>query len=187
MCDGKYGLSIARGSFRFLKGEWTHISQTVVLNSPGVPDGGFYLKVNGKEAITRRDVFYRDKSRDPFIPNLSHGPNSQPDEDRGLLGSLLGGLVGSRLGLKLDETQVPSLRASLDRSTAFVSESPTQCDTNMQTDSQLWQEPPEHTDDTPVDARPPEVNTQETDEPIGFKGMFFRRVPSAEDHQKADN
>ncbi|KAH9961104.1 hypothetical protein BC827DRAFT_1132268 [Russula dissimulans] len=59
VCDGAYGLSIARGSFEFSKGEWTHISQTVVLNSPGVPDGRFYLKVNGKEAITRRDVFYR--------------------------------------------------------------------------------------------------------------------------------
>jgi hypothetical protein len=180
VCDGAYGLSIARGSFEFSKGEWTHISQTVVLNSPGVPDGRFYLKVNGKEAITRRDVFYRDKARDSFIPDTSGGPNLQSDEDRGLLGSLVGGLVGSGLGLKLDEIQMSSLRASLDldRPTAFVS--PTQCDTvdaNMQTDSQFWQEAPEHNDDAPVDTLPPEVNTQETVEPIGFRGVFFRRVP----------
>jgi len=176
VCDGTYGLSIARGSFQFSKGEWTDVSQTVVLNSPGVPDGGFYLKVNGKEAITRRDVFYRDKARDPFIPNLSNGPNSQPDEDGGLLGSLLGGLVGSGLRLKLDESQTRTLRDSLDRSTAFVSESPTHCGTanvNKQTDSQLWQEPLEHDDETLTDARPREVSTQEADKPIGFKGLFF--------------
>ncbi|KAI0255311.1 hypothetical protein BJV78DRAFT_1119893 [Lactifluus subvellereus] len=66
VCDTTYGLSIARGSFEFSLGSWTHVSQTVVLNSPGVQDGGFLLEVDGKAVIDRADVLYRDYHNDGF-------------------------------------------------------------------------------------------------------------------------
>ena len=47
VCDAEYGLSIGRGSFRFAAGNWTHVKQTVVLNTPGVQDGAFALDVDG--------------------------------------------------------------------------------------------------------------------------------------------
>ena len=105
MCDAAYGLSIARGSFEFSEGAWTHVSQTVVLNSPGEQDGGFVLKVNGNVAINRSDVFYRDRPQEPdFILIPSCDPNLQPDNGWGPLGSLLGGLFKSRLGFLDDGT-----------------------------------------------------------------------------------
>ncbi|PIL30691.1 hypothetical protein GSI_07395 [Ganoderma sinense ZZ0214-1] len=60
ICDSEYGLSIGRGSFRFVAGNWTHVKQTVTLNTPGVQDGTFTLDVNGVRVIDRPDVFYRD-------------------------------------------------------------------------------------------------------------------------------
>ncbi|KAI0689030.1 hypothetical protein C8T65DRAFT_520831, partial [Cerioporus squamosus] len=59
VCDSDYGFSIARGAFQFATGKWTHIRQTVVLNTPGKQDGGFALDVNGKRVIERSDIFYR--------------------------------------------------------------------------------------------------------------------------------
>lgn len=103
MCDGAYGLSISRGSFEFSRGGWTHLSQTVVLNTPGVQDGCFLLEVDGKFVINRTDVLYRDKPRefDP-VPTPSCGLNSEPDDGGGgLAESLLGGLIRSGLELRL--------------------------------------------------------------------------------------
>ncbi|KAI0682381.1 hypothetical protein BC835DRAFT_1554429 [Cytidiella melzeri] len=60
VCDQEYGLSIGRGSFNFTPGAWTHVKQTVILNTPGGQDGGFVLEVDGQEAMRRADVFYRD-------------------------------------------------------------------------------------------------------------------------------
>ncbi|RPD59295.1 hypothetical protein L226DRAFT_488914 [Lentinus tigrinus ALCF2SS1-7] len=60
VCDSDYGFSIGRGAFYFAAGKWTHIRQTVVLNTPGEQDGGFTLDVNGKRVIERSDIFYRD-------------------------------------------------------------------------------------------------------------------------------
>ncbi|KAI0263749.1 hypothetical protein BC834DRAFT_791831, partial [Gloeopeniophorella convolvens] len=62
VCDADYGLSIARGSFKFARGSWTHLRQTVVLNTPGVQDGGFLLEINGRVTLNRADVFYRDNT-----------------------------------------------------------------------------------------------------------------------------
>ncbi|KAH8827006.1 hypothetical protein DL96DRAFT_1465150, partial [Flagelloscypha sp. PMI_526] len=59
-CNAVYGLSIGRGSFNWARGNWTTVTQTVVLNTPGKQDGVFTLDVNGKPAISRDDVFYRD-------------------------------------------------------------------------------------------------------------------------------
>ncbi|KAJ7221611.1 hypothetical protein GGX14DRAFT_353251 [Mycena pura] len=60
-CNAEYGFSIGRGSFDWAAGAWTHVEQTVRLNTPGKQDGGFRLLVNGQPAISRDDVFYRDK------------------------------------------------------------------------------------------------------------------------------
>lgn len=49
ICDSVYGLSIGRGSFTFKRGGWTHVSQTVWLNTPGLADGGFVLEISNGE------------------------------------------------------------------------------------------------------------------------------------------
>ncbi|KAF8706000.1 Alginate lyase, partial [Rhizoctonia solani] len=59
ICEADYGLSIGRGSFRFTPGQWTHVSQTVVLNTPGKQDGYFTLDVNGERVMDLRGVYYR--------------------------------------------------------------------------------------------------------------------------------
>jgi hypothetical protein len=108
VCDSTFGLSIARGSFEFSRGAWTHVRQTVVLNSPGVQDGGILLEVNGDRVIDRGDVFYRDEPREPdFIPTPSYDPDSRLGPKRGLLGRLLDGLIKSRLGLRGDTRERP--------------------------------------------------------------------------------
>ncbi|KAL1746496.1 polysaccharide lyase family 14 protein [Schizophyllum fasciatum] len=59
VCDAAYGLSVGRGAFRFPAGNWTTVSQTVSLNTPGKADGGFALDVNGVRVVARDDVYYR--------------------------------------------------------------------------------------------------------------------------------
>ncbi|KAI0648391.1 hypothetical protein C8Q79DRAFT_573108 [Trametes meyenii] len=59
VCDADWGLSIGRGAFSFKAGNWTHVRQTVTLNTPGEQDGGFALDVDGKRVIERCDVYYR--------------------------------------------------------------------------------------------------------------------------------
>jgi hypothetical protein len=159
VCDSTYGLSIGRGSFGFSKGAWTHVRQTVVLNSPGVQDGGFLLEVDGNVVIDRADVFYRDGLREPDSnPTPACDPNSDLDDGRGLLGSLLGGLF----------------------SASFVSSS--SCDTagaNARTDPLVQGETLEDDDDTCIDDCSEADAPQETDDPVGFQGVFFRHVLSA--------
>ncbi|KAF8437533.1 hypothetical protein L210DRAFT_3647248 [Boletus edulis BED1] len=60
LCDATYGFSIGRGAFNFTAGDWTRLSQNVVLNTPGQNDGGFTLEVDGRPVIQRTDVFYRN-------------------------------------------------------------------------------------------------------------------------------
>ncbi|CAE6508847.1 unnamed protein product [Rhizoctonia solani] len=59
ICEADYGLSIGRGSFRFTPGQWTHVSQTVVLNTPGKQDGYFTLNVNGERIMDLSGLYYR--------------------------------------------------------------------------------------------------------------------------------
>ncbi|KAF9003839.1 hypothetical protein BDZ89DRAFT_967290 [Hymenopellis radicata] len=61
VCDAAYGLSIGRGSFKYTRGTWTTLSQTVTLNTPGQQDGCFTLDVNGVRVIDRNDVYYRNR------------------------------------------------------------------------------------------------------------------------------
>ncbi|KAH9977048.1 hypothetical protein BGW80DRAFT_1166751 [Lactifluus volemus] len=87
VCHQTYGFSIARGSFKFSAGSWTYVSQTVVLNTPGYPDGGFHLEVDGKVAIDLTEVFYRDYLDRDFTPAgtiLGYHSNSEFDRDSGL-------------------------------------------------------------------------------------------------------
>ncbi|KAI0713624.1 hypothetical protein C8Q76DRAFT_731980 [Earliella scabrosa] len=60
VCSSDYGLSIGRGAFKFAAGKWTHVKQTVVLNTPGKQDGAFTLDVNGERVLDLSGVFYRD-------------------------------------------------------------------------------------------------------------------------------
>ena len=101
MCDAAYGLSVGRGSFYFAPGNWTRIRQTVTLNTPGAQDGGFLLEVNGKPAINRSDVYYRDAVSSPGGSSTgssggsgdsNNGDDSGSDSGGGLLGGLLGPL-----------------------------------------------------------------------------------------------
>ncbi|KAI0078973.1 hypothetical protein K474DRAFT_748854 [Panus rudis PR-1116 ss-1] len=80
VCDAAYGLSIGRGSFNFTPGAWTRVRQTVVLNTPGLQDGGFLLEVDGKQVINRSDVFYRDIPRTPSSTSQTP-PNQTADPD----------------------------------------------------------------------------------------------------------
>ncbi|KAI9059761.1 polysaccharide lyase family 14 protein [Trametes sanguinea] len=75
VCDADYGLSIGRGAFVFTPGDWTHVRQTVALNTPGQQDGAFALDVNGVRVIERSDVYYRGA---PAAPDSEDGA---PDQD----------------------------------------------------------------------------------------------------------
>jgi hypothetical protein len=176
VCDETYGLSIARGSFAFSKGAWTHVSQTVVLNTPGVQDGSFLLEVDGKVVINRTDVLYRDEPRErDRIPSPFCDPDSQSDD--GLLGSLLGGLIGPGRGLKRDGTKVLSPLDPPDSSTAPMARFPYDAsDADVQRDSPVEPEP--LGDDVDICVGPVEGTTHEVNDPISFKGVFFRYVPS---------
>ena len=175
MCDRSYGLSIARGSFSFSRGAWAHVSQTVVLNTPGVQDGGFVLEVDGRVAIYRTDVLYRDKPLDRDDgPNPFCDPNSQGDDS--LLGPLLGGLIGSGIESERDGTEVVSPRVPLDSSTGFVATVPYDTsDANAQRGSPVELVPLEDNDDLCVGSE--DGTAQETDDAVGFQGVFFRHVP----------
>lgn len=128
ICDQEYGLSIGRGSFKFAAGAWTHVNQTVRLNTPGKQDGGFTLLVNGQEVISRSDVFYRDVVKaDAPKPTDATPPKAPPasvpapppaDPLGGLLGGLggiLGGLIGSILHTPWDQSD--SVPVTVDNST----------------------------------------------------------------------
>ncbi|EJD35383.1 hypothetical protein AURDEDRAFT_130652 [Auricularia subglabra TFB-10046 SS5] len=49
--DPTYGLSIARGTFKFAAGQWTVVAQRVRMNQLGAKDGELELWVNGESVI----------------------------------------------------------------------------------------------------------------------------------------
>ncbi|KIY68782.1 polysaccharide lyase family 14 protein [Cylindrobasidium torrendii FP15055 ss-10] len=108
-CDAAYGFSIGRGSFKYAKGGWTNLEQTVVLNSPGKQDGIFTLRVNGQEVIHRNDVYYRAHVNDQGEVDDAGQPPAEDDSDSkgdGFLG-FLDGLLGRAVQQALAMT-VPS-------------------------------------------------------------------------------
>ncbi|TFK16403.1 hypothetical protein FA15DRAFT_650902 [Coprinopsis marcescibilis] len=50
-CNPTYGASVGRGSFQFVTGGWTVVSERVRLNDPGTPNGEIELFVNGVSVI----------------------------------------------------------------------------------------------------------------------------------------
>jgi hypothetical protein len=111
----------------------------------------------------------RDHSPTPFCD-----PDSQADDS--LLGPLLGGLIGPGIESERDGTEVLSPRVPLDSPTDFVATAPHDTsDANAHSDSPVKPEPLEDNDDLCVGSE--EGTTQETDDPIGFQGVFFRHVP----------
>ncbi|KAF8589737.1 polysaccharide lyase family 14 protein [Ramaria rubella] len=133
VCDATYGLSVGRGSFHFTAGDWTHISQTVRLNTPGKQDGGFELLVNGHRIMRRDDVFYRDVPSSPDAQDDGGGGSdgsgdgdndggggdgSDGSGDDGGMGDLLGDLLKRDAQVSeetvdniLDEALLPALLA----------------------------------------------------------------------------
>ncbi|KAK0455169.1 uncharacterized protein EV420DRAFT_1336510, partial [Desarmillaria tabescens] len=93
LCDVAYGFSIGRGSFVWARGDWTTVSQTVVLNTPGKTDGCFTLDVNGIRVVDRSDVFYRDVAGQPKKSSSTMGDSHRDDGGGGLLPD---GILGQR-------------------------------------------------------------------------------------------
>lgn len=62
ICNNDYGLSIGRGAWRFVKGEWTTIRQDIWLNTPGINDGGFNIWINDRLAMSYGQVRYRENA-----------------------------------------------------------------------------------------------------------------------------
>ena len=146
-----------------------------MLNTPGVQDGIFRLEVNGRVALDLPDVFYRDVRTTPQDPDSSPvpavpGPTASPDVGDGLLGPLLGDLLG---GLIVDDdgSQVPASAAQKGSSPGDIdSAEPLDVGSN----SQAVKKSVERRADRHAEVIP--LVTREDNEPIGFKGIFFRYV-----------
>ncbi|KAF4578354.1 hypothetical protein EYR36_000161 [Pleurotus pulmonarius] len=91
VCESTYGLSIGRGSFVFNAGFWTHLKQTVTLNTPGEPDGYFALDVDGRRVIERSDIYYRGMPAP--AKTVKNPATKKPEQGGGLLGPILGGIL----------------------------------------------------------------------------------------------
>ncbi|KAL2914616.1 hypothetical protein HK105_205754 [Polyrhizophydium stewartii] len=64
VCDGTYGYSLGRGSWKFPTGRWMHISQTLTLNSfapDGSPlmDGSAIVKADGVTVVSADRIVWR--------------------------------------------------------------------------------------------------------------------------------
>ncbi|KAF8191612.1 hypothetical protein K438DRAFT_1970591 [Mycena galopus ATCC 62051] len=123
-CNAAYGFSVGRGSFPWLAGGWTTVTQVVELNTPGEQDGKFALYVDGQRKIWREDIYYRgpgpnttsSKSKSAFASALStSAATNTPDGDANggqlglglltpLLTPLLTGLLGARTMEPLSES-----------------------------------------------------------------------------------
>ena len=63
ICSSDYGISVGRGSFTFSRGDWTHLTQNITLNTPGISDGKVRILSNGNLVIASDQVNWRlDKS-----------------------------------------------------------------------------------------------------------------------------
>jgi len=72
------------------------LRQDVVLNTPGKQDGAFTLFVDGKQAISRTDIFYRDapkKKKKPKSKTTSKSSKSPTPEQT--QGDLMGGILAA--------------------------------------------------------------------------------------------
>ena len=60
--DGR-GLSIDRGAWVYPRGQWVHMEEEVVLNTPGRPDGQLRVWVDGELRLSHEDIVFRTSSR----------------------------------------------------------------------------------------------------------------------------
>ncbi len=161
VCNHGYGFSIGRGSFHFTPGSWTHVRQTVVLNTPGEQDGDFTLEVDGVIVLHVRNLFYRGNPWDPYS-RPSSGPTAPPDDgdgdgdENGLLGSLLGDLVGGLVS-EDDRPQVRALARAQEGSSDAI-DYPGKRDVVADSPKSFERR----------------VGRREDSKPTGFKGVFFR-------------
>ncbi|KAI5118330.1 hypothetical protein M0805_006612 [Coniferiporia weirii] len=173
VCDAAYGLSVGRGSFNFAPGAWTHVRQTVSLNTPGKQDGGFSLEVDGKLTIHRNDVFYRGV---PSTVSSTAPEATQTSADGGLLSPLIGKLFGPP---DVDVGIPPPLEEA-GNLTALSGEAPAaSCDLmvaryetttivrpTITVASYLWAQ-------STNDAQELALRTSDDPKPITFTGLFF--------------
>lgn len=61
-CNDVYGASVGRGSFTFVTGGWTTISQRVRLNDPGQANGELEVYHNGVSVINVSGLILRDSA-----------------------------------------------------------------------------------------------------------------------------
>ncbi|KAI8929494.1 hypothetical protein BC831DRAFT_547607 [Entophlyctis helioformis] len=59
ICDPKFGTSMGRGAWRWQRGQWNRVSQTVRLNTLGRTDGSVTVRVNGEQVISYNQIAWR--------------------------------------------------------------------------------------------------------------------------------
>ncbi|KAG9102849.1 hypothetical protein FRC06_000963 [Ceratobasidium sp. 370] len=114
ICEADYGLSIGRGSFKFTPGQWTHVSQTVVLNTPGRQDGYFTLDVNGKRVLNLQGLYYRQMAANEEEDEHEEQIQSTPTPRVGLDSTSANG--GNASG---QDTGTPNPSPNVERPPAF--------------------------------------------------------------------
>jgi len=58
-CNPTFGWSLNRDSFLFLRNAWTHVEETVTLNTPGQRNGVLAVKINGQEILRYNNIVFR--------------------------------------------------------------------------------------------------------------------------------
>jgi hypothetical protein len=166
VCNDDYGLSIGRGSFYFSAGSWTHIQQTVGLNTPGRQDGTFVLFVNNKLIMNLTQILYRDgpQSSSSKRDILGLDVDGLPLGLGGLLPSILGPLE-SILGVPSSPTSPPSENPHPKTHSNSRTSGPKSTNTDQK---------PTTSATSTLTSRP----TQSFSPPLQFSGVFFRSVVS---------
>ncbi|KAI8929492.1 hypothetical protein BC831DRAFT_509210 [Entophlyctis helioformis] len=59
VCDGKYGASMGRGAWRWQRGTWNRVSQTVQLNTLGRNDGSVTVRINDVQVFAYNQIAWR--------------------------------------------------------------------------------------------------------------------------------
>ncbi|KAI9256652.1 hypothetical protein BDA99DRAFT_441729 [Phascolomyces articulosus] len=72
ICNPNYGYSLGRGSWRFKKGEWVKVRQTLKMNRPGRLDGIVMVHVNGQLVYNERRLAFVNKDTDKVIGIAFH-------------------------------------------------------------------------------------------------------------------
>lgn len=182
-CNADYGLSVGRGSFNFTPGAWTHVKQTVGLNTPGETNGRFTLLINGQQVLNRDDIFYRGVPTSP-LPSQKPTPAPAPakssslssttapkptpssSDDGGLLGGILNdvdGLLGRDIYQQDSTPPLLSPTLSLDDILDPLLAIPG----DILGDVTAPKTPSNSSDDSLLSAQGDLL-------PVGFTGLFFR-------------